>query len=202
MKNPNKMVSMDLTELTDEQLMLRISSGDSHALETVYDRHAAAVMGVAMRVLGERSLAEEIVQETFWRVWDRADSFDSQRGVFAAWMFSIARRLAIDTLRRQTVRPQAAQTAKEEKQFFVEADPGANVAQIAMQGIQAQQVRQAVASLPPEQGQVIELAYFQGLTRKEIANATQNPLGTIHTRARLALIRLRSLLQSEEMEAS
>ena len=191
---------MTLIKLNDEQLMSQIAQGDSEALATLYDRYATAVMGVVYRILHNRELAEEVVQETFWRVWDKANSFHTVRGTFKSWMYSIARRHAIDLLRRHNVRPQAAQNEGEEQQMMREPDPTDDMDEQTWQGIQQQQVKLALASLPPEQSEVIELAYFKGLTRKEIAQTTGNALGTIHTRARLALNKLRTLLQTEGVE--
>ena len=186
---------------TDEQLMDRVVAGESEALELLYDQYASAVMGLTLKMLRDRQLAEEMVQETFWRVWDRADSFDATRGSFRSWMFSIAHRLAIDWIRRAKIRPSAARDEQEVRQMVQHTDAADNVPEQAWRTIQSERVRQALDNLPPEQYTIIEMAYFQGLTRREIAEQTDNPLGTVHTRARLALGKLRSFLQSEGLEA-
>ena len=103
--------------LADEQLMTQVAAGDSTALEALYDRYAATLLGVVLRVVQNRPVAEEIVQETFWRVWDKATSFDAAQGKFSTWLFSIGRRLAIDTTRRQKIRPQAARSEAEEERM-------------------------------------------------------------------------------------
>jgi RNA polymerase sigma-70 factor (ECF subfamily) len=185
-------------DVSDEQLMARVAAGDERALEALYDRHAAAAMGLALRIMGDRASAEDVVQETFLRVWRHAASFRREQGRFTSWMFSIAHRLAIDGLRRRSVRPQPAQSAAEEQAMARQASDEAAVPEAAWASMRQQQVRQALASLPKEQLQVIELAYFQGLTRQEIAAATQSPVGTVHTRARLALEKLRGALRSSE----
>jgi RNA polymerase sigma-70 factor (ECF subfamily) len=187
--------------LSDEQLMARVAQEDSTALELLYHRYAPMVMGVVIKILQDRAAAEEVVQETFWRVWDKADTFQAQRGSFTSWMFSIARRLAIDVLRRRKARPQLADNETQVETQAANTDPGPDVADQAWLGIQRQQVQAAMAQLSPEQYEVIEMAYFGGLTRQEIAAATGNPLGTIHTRARLGLMKLRTVLQAEGMEA-
>ncbi len=184
---------------TDEQLMAKVAAGDSASLETLYDRYAATLLGVVLRVVLNRSVAEEIVQETFWRVWDKAGSFDAAQGKFSTWMFSIGRRLAIDTTRRQKIRPQAARSDAEEERMLREPDE-VSVAETAVWHIEQEQIRSALTVLSPEQYEVIELAYFKGLTRQEIAEAIDKPLGTIHTRARLGLQKLRTALEAAGIE--
>ena len=179
--------------------MAQVVAGDSAALETLYDRYAPTVQGVVLRIVPDRTVAEEIVQETFWRVWDKAAGFDANRGKFSTWLFSIARRLAIDTTRRQKIRPQAARSEAEETRMLRQPDD-ASVVETAVLHIEQERVRSALTVLSPEQYQVIELAYFRGLTRQEIAQAIDKPLGTIHTRARLGLQKLRTALEAAGLE--
>jgi len=178
-------------ELNDEQLMSRVTQGDTAALERLYDRYSPAAMGLALKITGDRATAEEVVQETFWRVWRKAESFHIQRGAFTSWVFSIVRNLSIDSLRR---RMRAQPIGEAEQSVEQVPDPEADVAEAAWLGVKHQQVRAAIATLPVEQRHVIEMAYFSGMTRQEIAQATGEPLGTIHTRARLALQKLREAL--------
>lgn len=185
--------------IADEQLMTQVVAGDSAALEMLYDRYAAMLLGVVLRIVRNRAVAEEIVQETFWRVWDRAGSFDAAQGKFSTWMFSIGRRLAIDSTRRQKVRPEAVGSEAEEERMLREPDE-VSVAETAVLHIEQERVRLALAVLSPEQYEVIELAYFKGLTRQEIAEAIDKPLGTIHTRARLGLQKLRAALEAAGIE--
>lgn len=187
--------------LNDEQLMQYVAGGDSMALEALYDRYAPSVMGVVFRILQDRAAAEEVVQETFWRIWESASAFQTERGSFTSWLFTIARRQAIDITRRRKVRPQPARSEAEEKQIYTRPDPGPFVDDVAWLQIQRQQIRAALAKLSPEQYQVIDLAYFKGMTRKEIAEYTDTPLGTIHTRARLGLQKLRTVLVAEGVDA-
>lgn len=189
-----------MLKLADEQLMAQVVVGDSHALETLYDRYAATLMGVVLRIVRQRTVAEEIVQETFWRVWDKADSFDVAQGKFSTWMYSIGRRLAIDYTRRQKIRPQAARSEAEEEIMLREPDDDTNVVETADLHIEQEHVRSALTTLPPDQYEVLELAYFKGLTRREIAEEIDAPLGTIHTRARLGLQKLRSALEAAGIE--
>jgi RNA polymerase sigma-70 factor (ECF subfamily) len=186
-------------EVSDEQLVARAAQGDAASLEQLYDRYASAVMGIALRIVDDRALAEEIVQETFWRVWRSAQAFTSDRGAFAGWLFGIARNLSIDYCRRRAVRPQGSD-AGGGLQIEQVADPESDVAEAAWTSIKHQQVQAVLNELPIEQRRVIDLAYFGGLTRQEIARVTGEPLGTIHTRARLALRKLREALSARGFE--
>lgn len=174
--------------------MARVAARDTAAFEHLYDRYAAAVLGIVVRIVQDRAEGEEILQEAYWRVWNQAASFDAEKGPFRAWMFSIARRQALDLLRRRSVRPQAPRDETEERLFDQAAAPDETVAEAVEHAIAAEGLRGALQHLSGEQFQVLEMAYFKGLTRQEIANVTGLPLGTVHTRARLGLQNLRSLL--------
>jgi RNA polymerase sigma-70 factor (ECF subfamily) len=180
--------------ITDSELMARVAEMDKRALEELYDRYASAAMGLALKMLGERSAAEEIVQEAFWRVWKRAATFELQRGQFTAWLFGIVHNLAIDEMRRRKVRPNTISTDTEEDSILELPDATMDVAESAFQRVTGEQVRLALKSLPDSQRSVIELAYFEGLTHQEIAAQLNEPIGTIHTRARLAIQKLRETL--------
>ncbi|MDQ2692093.1 MAG: sigma-70 family RNA polymerase sigma factor [Chloroflexota bacterium] len=186
--------------VSDEALAARVARGDNAALESLYDRYAARVLGVTLKVIGDRAVAEDVLQETFWRVWKSAATFQRERGSFASWLFRIARNLAIDAYRRQSVRPQALYSAEEDPVMEATADPSMDVAEQAQSLLVNRQMRVALAALPRAQRQVIEMAYFYGMTRQEIAEATGEALGTVHTRARLALSKLREALDQEEFE--
>ena len=189
---------MIVKEWSDEQLIAQVARGDTAAYETLYDRYCSAVMGLALKITGDRSLAEEVVQETFWRVWRKADLFQTQRGAFTSWFFGITRNLSIDVLRRQKTQ---IQPVDETEQIIEQAaDPTTDVPEAAWLREKHQQMRAAIETLPNEQRSVIEMAYFRGMTRQEIAKATGEPLGTIHTRARLALQKLREELQMQGFE--
>jgi RNA polymerase sigma-70 factor (ECF subfamily) len=151
-------------------------------------------MGLALKMLGERNAAEEIVQEAYWRVWKRATTFELQRGQFTAWLFGIVHNLAIDEMRRRKVRPNTISTDAEEDAILELPDTGMDVAEAAFQSVTGEQVRMALKNLPDSQRSVIELAYFEGLTHQEIASKLNEPIGTVHTRARLALQKLRETL--------
>ena len=188
-------------ELNTEPLIKRVANGDTAALELLYEQYAPAVMGLAVKMLGDQATAEEVVQETFWRVWRNADSFSARQGSFSSWLFGITRNLSIDTWRRGKVRPQPVINEQEQQQLENRPDPEANVDESAWTAIKHGQVRQALNALPQAQRQVVELAFFGSMTRQEIAEAIGAPLGTVHTRARLGLQKLRELLQEQGFEA-
>lgn len=190
-----------LLQAPDETLVIQVARGNSAALEVLYDRYAPTVLGLSVKIIGDQALAEDILQETFWRVWQSAGTYQSQLGSFTGWLFRIARNLAIDAYRRRNVRPQAVVSAEENDPILDNlADPDVDVAEQAQAMLNQRQVRKALASLPAVQRQVIEMAYFYGMTRQEIAQATGEALGTIHTRARLALQKLRGELERDEFE--
>jgi RNA polymerase sigma-70 factor (ECF subfamily) len=187
--------------LSDEILVTQVARGNSDALAALYDRYASTVLGVCLRVVGDQAMAEDLLQETFWRVWKSAETYQAERGTFTSWLFRIARNLAIDAYRRRNVRPQTFYSEEGSDPILEEVpDPDMDVASQAQSILRNRQVRKALASLPSMQRQVIEMAYFYGMTRQEIAEATGEALGTIHTRARLALQKLREQLDKEEFE--
>ena len=190
------------SDASDEALATRVARGDSAALEVLYDRYASRVLGISLKIVGDQALAEDILQETFWRVWQSAGTYQSQLGAFTGWLFRIARNLAIDAYRRRNVRPQPLMSTREDRDPLLDEtpDPDMDVAEQAQTILTNRQIRTALASLPDVQRQVIELAYFHGMTRQEIAEATGEALGTIHTRARLALQKLRGELERDEFE--
>lgn len=188
-------------DLNDDILIARVAQGDRTALEILYDRHAPTVLGISLKIIGDRAAAEDILQETFWRVWQNAVTYQPQRGTLTDWLFRIARNLAIDVYRRRSVRPQAiTETGDADPILDRMPDPDMDVPEQAQSSLKAQQVRKALTILSPEQRQVIEMAYFHGMTRQEIAEATGEALGTIHTRARLGLQKLREELKRTELE--
>ena len=191
---------MTLAHLSDEILVAQVARGDSAALETLYERYASTILGISLKTIGDQAIAEDILQETFWRVWRHAASFQTQLGSFTSWLFRITRNLAIDMYRQRSSRLPSLNTIDDVPEFDQTPDPTANVAEQAQSSLKRQQVRKALATLPPLQRQVIEMAYFLGMTRQEIAEATGEALGTIHTRARLGLQKLRRELEKQEFE--
>jgi len=190
---------MAVERLSDEVLAAQVARGESHALETLYDRYASTVLGISVKIIGDQAAAEDVLQETFWRVWRSAASYQSQRGSFTGWLFRIARNLAIDAYRRRKIRPRPITDVDDsDSKIDQTPDPNIDVAEQSQLLLNHKQVLSALATLPRVQRQVIEMAYYYGMTRQEIAEATGEALGTIHTRARLALQKLRAELQRDE----
>jgi RNA polymerase sigma-70 factor, ECF subfamily len=188
-------------QLSDDVLAAQVARGESGALETLYDRYASTVLGISLKIMGDQAAAEDVLQETFWRVWRSAASFQSQRGSFTGWLFRIARNLAIDAYRRRNIRPRPITDVDDSDSIIDQTpDPTMDVVEQSKLLFNHKQVLSALTTLPRVQRQVIEMAYFYGMTRQEIAEATGEALGTIHTRARLALQKLREELQREEFE--
>ena len=185
--------------MSDELLATKIARGSSAALEVLYDRYASTVLGISLKVIGDRAAAEDVLQETFWRVWRSAASYQSQRGSFTGWLFRIARNLAIDAYRRRNIRPRPITDVDDrDSKIDQTPDPNMDVAEQSQSLLSHKQVLSALATLPRVQRQVIEMDYYYGMTRQEIAEATGEALGTIHTRARLALQKLRAELRRDE----
>lgn len=179
---------------TDEALIARVGKRDKRALELLYDKHSSVAMGLAVKMTGDPSVAEEIVQEAFWRVWKRAGTFDAGRGKFTAWLSGIVHNLAIDELRRRKSGANSSTLDLEDDSVAEIADEREDVAESVLQKLTGDNIRAALAILPALQRNVIELAYFDGLTHQEIADKLGEPIGTIHTRARLGIQKLREQL--------
>ena len=179
---------------SDEELMVGLAVGDIAALEQLYDRYSALVFSVSLRVLYDRQLAEDVTQEVFLRLWRRPDSYDPSRGRLLSWLMSVTRNRAIDEHRRLARRMRTEEQGDQPAFELRETDGHADPALAASVADLQRAVRAAMATLPPEQRRVIELAYFGGLTQVEIAERTGVPLGTVKTRARLAMRKLRNSL--------
>jgi RNA polymerase sigma-70 factor (ECF subfamily) len=174
---------------TDLALLERIRDRDEAALLLLYDRYAGFVFTVALRIVGDRALAEEVMQDTFLRCWEGAATYRAASGRVVGWLVGIARNRAIDTLRSR----QHQGRLREQHALLETSATSAHDLDEAW-ALQ-QTVRDALASLPAAQRHVVELACYGGLTQVEIAQRLGEPLGTIKTRSRTALERLRQLLR-------
>lgn len=183
---------IDASNLDDEGLLAAIQQGDEDALAELYDRYGRLAFGLAYRILGERGTAEDVVQEAYLSVWRRSTSFRADRGSARAWLMSIVHNAAIDRRRGRFKREQEA-VPIDDMEFKLESEADDAFAVVSEQ-IEAEQIRSALGSLPTEQRQAIELAYFGGFTQQEISERTGTPLGTVKSRMRLGLQKLRSLL--------
>ncbi len=182
---------MDYSKLDDFALITLIARHDETALSTLYDRYSRLVFSLALRIVGERTLAEEVTADAFVKVWRAASSFAEERGRVVAWLMGITRHRAIDELRRLNVRPEGSAVDLNEAISAVQSDGVDDLVGVRRQ---RELVRAALAALPPPQREALELAYFGGLTQQEIADKTGQPLGTIKTRMRLGLQKLRDEL--------
>ena len=184
----------DEHEMSDVELLMRVRTRSRPALYILYERYGAKALGLSYKILRDRDLAEEIVVDAFWRVWQRADQFQVGRGSFASWFYGIVRHLAIDEVRRRDARPAPSQDDQLELALAADTTRVEDLTDVVARRLNADTVQNALNALPPAQREVIRLAYFEGLTRKEISKRLDQPLGTIHTRARLGLDKLRVLL--------
>lgn len=181
-----------LPDNRERTLLRRVAEGDPGALEKLYGLYASRIFSAACRLLGGVSEAEEIVQECFLDVWNRAATFDEGRGNVGAWITSIGRNRAIDRLRARATRMRTLDRAKHE------GSPRPATPEHQLETAQTRErVSAALAQLPPEQRAVVELAYFDGLSQSEIADRTGDPLGTVKGRARAALEKLAAQLSKE-----
>ncbi len=182
------------SRLASLDLVSRVALNDREAFALLYDRYAPLVFKLALRIVGDRAEAEDILQEAFLQVWRTAASYDVRRGQPSTWLVTIARSRAIDRLRS---REQWRQRHGMPGVQFGKPGGANDLRQEMSEREGAAIVRSAVDSLPEEQRQAIELAYFDGLTQSEIARKLQKPVGTVKTRIRLGMMKLRDMLAVE-----
>jgi RNA polymerase sigma-70 factor, ECF subfamily len=184
-------MGLDPRSLADEDVMQLVRRGDARAFEVIYERHSAAAFSLAYRMMGTRAGAEDVTQEAFLSMWRSGARYDRVRGSVRTWVLGIVHHRAIDALRRATVhdRRRAGDEGIEER---LEARERTEV-EVARRE-EAGAVRSALATLPPDQVQVLELAYFGGFTHTEIADLLEAPVGTVKGRMRLGLKKMRAQL--------
>jgi RNA polymerase sigma-70 factor, ECF subfamily len=178
---------MTLENLTDPELVMHIAAGSEAALCEVYDRFSRLIYSIARRILRENAEAEDVVQDVFVKLWAHALEYKATHGSVSTWLMTITHRTAIDQLRRRTVR---ATIDVEERELLAHPDPKPNTEllldRIGLSG--------ALASLKPEERELVELAFLEGLSHAQLVERTGLPLGTIKTRLRSSLLRLREVL--------
>jgi len=174
----------------DQAAIARMAGGDDQALGELYDRHAKPVYSLALRILQDSADAEDVVQEVFSQAWRQAARYDVSRGAVAAWLLAVARSRAIDRLRSRRARPDHADEVSADAAIDASAPPDMEI----LSAERIARVRAALDTLPMLQRIAIELAYYEGLTHTEIAARLEQPLGTVKTRIRLALTKLRDTL--------
>ena len=182
------------SQLDDQRSLERIGAGDAAGLADLYDRHGRAVYSLALRIVGDENDAEEVAQDVFAQAWRRASHYELSRGTVVGWLLVMARTRAIDRLRARRVRPEGR--VHEDDGLTLQQLPAStpDVASEMLAAERGQRVRRALEDLPVLQRVAIELAYFEGLSQREIAERLEQPLGTVKTRMRLGLLKLRGAL--------
>jgi RNA polymerase sigma-70 factor (ECF subfamily) len=185
---------------TDSELAAQVAVGSAEALEVLYTRYGRLVLSFTTRMVGDRESGEELVQEVFVRVWRQAGAYSPERGTFVTWLLSIAHNLAIDMLRKRQRRPQRADAADPVLLLEQVADSSPSLEHYAELSHLRDRIGEALRILPDSQRRAIELAYVRGLTQREIAEETGDPLGTVKTRMRLGMQKLREHLEQQGVE--
>ena len=178
---------------SDVELLRAIAGGDEQALASLYDRYRLILFSLVLRILHSRDEAEDVLQELFLQVWKRASDFDEARGRPFTWLVTLARSRAIDRLRSLNARERTATEAAR----AVGPESFSDAVDDAIRAQESVVVRRALAELPEEQRHALMLAYFEGLTQTEIATRLDAPLGTVKTRMRSGMIKLRELLRGK-----
>jgi RNA polymerase sigma factor (sigma-70 family) len=183
--------------VSDDALLDGLATGDPDAAAAFIERFQRRVFGVALRIVNDQRLAEDVAQETFLRAWQRASAFDPRRGTVVAWLLTIARNLAIDTVRLRRI------VIVEPSEILARSDPVGDRGpdDLALLSSDTERLRRAMADLPPEQARALVLAAFFGRTAREISESESIPLGTAKTRIRTALLRLRAALVDDSEES-
>jgi RNA polymerase sigma factor (sigma-70 family) len=187
----------DLSAARDRQLLRRIEGGDEEAFRSLFAAYAPSAMALAARVLRQSHLAEEIVQEAFVTLWLGAELYDERRGSVKAWLMTMVHHRAVDAVRREQTQRRRADDATAELREGTE-DPSDDVVEAVAAPGERAAVRAALDALPPEQREVLELMYFDGLSQTQVAEKTGAPLGTVKSRALLGMRRMRSELERLE----
>lgn len=200
MTDSRRVQDRQLLDMSDADLVELTAGGNPNALVVLYDRYSGAVFAFAFRILGDRAVAEELLQEVFFRFWKQARAYSEQRGSFITWLLSITHNMAIDELRRRGRRPQRADAEDPVLLLANVRDKDPSVEDRALMTTLRDQIGEAMQSLPVAQRDTIVMAYFEGLTQREIAEELQEPLGTIKTRMRLGMRKLRETLEKNEVE--
>lgn len=194
-------VSLTLTAQPDAVLASRVAGGDAGSLEELYNRYGVQVFSMAYGILRDYALAEDLAQEVFMALWTRAGRFDAAKGVFRHWFLHLAHNRVIDEVRRRRrVALMDADRAPEDATLGLVSN--GDTADEAITAVLVGEAREALRALPEEQRVVIVMAYLEGATQQEIAQRTGTPLGTVKTRLRLGLSKLRQTMQAPAPEGA
>jgi RNA polymerase sigma-70 factor, ECF subfamily len=189
-------------ETDDATLTALVAAGSTEAFEVLYTRYGRVVLAFATRMMGERQLGEELVQEVFVKAWRQAQSYSAERGSYVTWLLSITHNLSIDEIRKRNRRPQKAASADPVLLMANVKDESPSVELSAEHTELRDLLNMAMTTLPSHQRQAVELAFYQGLTQREVAEVLGEPLGTVKTRIRLGMKKLRDYLEEREVSVS
>ncbi len=190
---------MELKNFDDKYLIDQIVRSDTGAVEELYSRYGRYVFSLALNIVGSREAAEEITQDVFTRVWEKARTYNAVRAAVSTWIMRITRNRSIDVLRQKKSR--AGQDVEEWKNMYQHTLPQDEQPEIAAENNwKLLKVRLALSKLPKEQQEVLAFAYFKGYSHTEIADVLKEPVGTVKTRIRLAMQKLRRELSKEIMD--
>jgi RNA polymerase sigma factor (sigma-70 family) len=186
-----------MQDIDDLELHRRLSAGDRDAFDELYRRYGAPAFGLAFRVTGQQVLAQDVVHDAFMALWRAPEAYDPARGAFRTFFLSLVHHRAVDTVRREERLRRRQDRAANLEPLAVE-DTAEGVIDTADIQVRRREVRAALETLPPEQRQVLELAYFAGMTQVQIADRIQVPIGTVKTRTLAAMRKLRRVLERED----
>jgi RNA polymerase sigma-70 factor, ECF subfamily len=189
-------IAMDYSLIDDDTLLRLMAYSQPEALSELYNRYSRLIYSLAIKMTGDAGTAEEVTQDVFLRAWENAKTYRPEQAKVRTWLARIARNRAIDMLRRSQARRENQLLSLDDQPFFALPDEH-DVEQDIDLKRQQQRVRQALAQLPPDQLEPLALAYYRGFTHEKIAETLDQPLGTIKTRIRLAMRKLRQYLQEE-----
>jgi RNA polymerase sigma factor (sigma-70 family) len=184
-------------EVQDLELHRRLAGGDRAAFDELYERYGSAAYGLALRITAQDALAQEVVQDAFLALWRAPEAFDPARGAFRSFFLSLVHHRAVDAVRREERLRRRTERASNLEPVRGE-DVADEVVESAYLSVRSKQVREALTTLPPEQRQVVELAYFGGYTQTRIAEVLGIPVGTVKTRTLAAMRKLRRALTRED----
>jgi RNA polymerase sigma-70 factor (ECF subfamily) len=195
-KPPSFALQVPGLDKEEAELLSRVRSRDADALIVLYQKYGSRVLSLLCRILEDQSTAEEVLQDTFYRLWTRVELFDPTKGSLISWLFTVGRNLALDLKRKESRRANL--------NVLLEGDQHSDGQAMSLEGLAVaapeqsfDEVREAMQRLPEDQRRVIELAYWEGLTHEELAVRLGEPLGTVKTRTRLAFKKLREYLSSD-----
>jgi len=176
------------------ELMKRIQARDADALEELYDLYNRLLFGMVISIVKKREEAEEVLQEIFVKIWNKAESFNPKRGNAYSWIITLARNTAIDRIRSKGYKTQQKQSVSIHEPLFSLEDDTYDPMETTIFSDRAELVKQALEKIPAKQSEVIKIAYYRGMTQSEIAKSLDIPLGTVKTRTRQGMIKLKRIL--------